>query len=887
MLPPRQLGTALRSTRGSPSRFFSRLLAWFAPPFDRHNKTKAGSGRPLKGRPTTASATDPLSVLGKTLEITDPERGGSVALVGKVTWYNPNRSRYCVVTARPVGDDDARTGSGEPQDGCSHWITVDKLIEVGAMGVLKDGKRFPLEPLPAFEEEETLMDAESAYQDNESQAEGNSEEQEEPEGSGVLSSEDGGKKEDTVVNVEETASEQEKFGTTVGKRRRIDAPVPPIGSPDASAAKRAARVDSEFRQAALSPGFNSEPPQPIPGVLPVRSPHGESSPSLMEYRVGSDAGTEDSKHAAGTETRSAAARCPIQQQDRLLPSVQITEENDPFSRYPIRGRLRRQTLPAFEEPRALERMPSVKRQRRAGEVDPNRVITVDAGSDSSSATDQACTGEAKVTGACLGSTASASSDQTRVHQKSLPLPSTPARTVSIEPHETHETHERGPPYNLEPGWPNGMQLLGQVPVMCVRAVRVRSDGDVMYYASAYKDAESVFGCRRSTPRFSFDFEGVEKLGLGVRGKHVRRQDAIGGSIDGHGDSGCQAAGKRGAREDEHSTQEQEGEGETQEDTGKREVQQGEAPRAPRDGACPTQNAETPQRGGKEAEDEALPDDGVEEGEIDASLGGNAGTMPPGRGEENNVDGDDERRGSMTGVRATHETAVSSGIPAQAATGNHSSVPGYDKHDVEEMEISSDDASYCGFEAVEAASSCISEDEASDADTHVATDRGPGGAAGGSNVGTKPSVPPLSGDRSAFLPSSPTATNKPETRAPIRSAADDEPTIRAESCSVSGVGKEMPAEEGELEMASVQPLPPRETEAVLSLRSIVRKQLQGVLRSASKGKEAALRDDGNDVIEEIADDTEEMLFRLLYKDSTGGREYKVRSLDACGSQCGVD
>ncbi|CAM9232886.1 unnamed protein product, partial [Hapterophycus canaliculatus] len=831
----------------------------------RHNKSKAVSGRPQKGRPTLASATDPsatdpLSVLGKTLEITDPERGDAVALAGKVTWYNPDRSKYCVVTARLVGEGEDPSSSGEPKEGFSHWITVDKLVEAGAMGVLKGGKKFLLQPLPSFEEEGTELSAGNASEDNGVKAEGGSAKPKAGKESGVLSAEDGSENKDAVVYLEGMVSEEEDVGAVVrGKRRRIDAPVPPKGSPDPSVAKRPAHMDMGSRQARLTPGFDLLPPQPVSGALPSPSSTGESSPSFSEHRVVAESEGESTKRSTEVGKSSLATRCPTQQQDRLLPSVQFAEQDDPFSRYPIRGRLRRQTQPAFEESRAIQRLPSIKRQRVAGEVGRSPIMTVDTGSDSSSHTKQASTGGAKVTD-CVHSTPSGTSDRVRLHRKSLSPPSTQEPMVRVE---VHETRERGSAYSLEPGWPDGMQFLGQVPVMHVHAVRVRSDGDAMYYAGAYKDAESMVSYRRSAPKFSFRFEGVKKLSHGIGDD----------STDSHEDLGCEIAGEQRAREGEDSTQE---------GTGSRETQQGEAPRAPRVGASPPESLDAEENGGKGLEDEMMPDDGVEEGEIDALPVGQAGVMHHSCRLEKRIGGDDARV-SVTGVRVAQETAKSGGIPAQAATGNarnQSSVPSDGKRaaEVEEMEISSDDASYFGFEGVEVASSCISEYEASDADARATDDRGREGAAEPSNVGTNTNVPTLLGGGSAASQSYASAATKPNAGEQIKSAAAGEQTMPLKSCmgSMSRLGNETPAVEQEPEIAPVQALSPRETEAILSLRSIVRKQLQGVLRSVSKGKEAALiREDANDVIEEIADDAEDMLFRLLYRDSTGGREYKAK------------
>lgn len=781
------------------------------------------------------------------------------------------------MTARHVVDGGDPNGTAEPKEACSHWITVDKLVEAGAMVVLKGGKKVLLEPLPAFEEAETQVDAESTCHDSGLEVEEVRAEREEVGESVVVSAGDGGEKNNAMVSLEEIVSEHKDVGSTLaGKRRRADGPVPLTASSDASAAKRTARADVGSRQERVSPGIDSQSLQPVPETLPLPSPGIEGLPPLAEHRAGSEPETEGIKHSDKIEGRGVTARCPVQQQDRLLPSVHIPEKNDACSRYPIRGRLRRQTQPAFEDARAIQRKTSMKRQRLASEIDRSLVITVEAGSDSSSGTEQAHNREAEVAGAGVRSIPSGTSDRVPAHEASLAPASAKVTIASVD---APDVHARASSYGLEPGWPDGMQLLGQVPVMCVRAISVRSDGDAMYYASAFKDAESAVGHSRSVSRFSFHFEDVEELSLDVRGEHARRHDTIGDSMDSHRDLSPEPDEKQRARESE---------GITQGDTRNGESRQGEAPHASRVETPRPQIQEEAEHPGETVEDHVLPDDGMEEGEIDALPERQAGTILSANGTA--TQGSEGDSGNV--AQAAQETTTSGGITAQTAAtatsneGNRSSAASIDdKHiaDVEEMEISSDDASYCGFEDVEPALLGTSDDEASDAGTHVAVGRGGEDAVGHSNVETKTNVPVLSGVESAPLQSSPSAATKHKAEVQMKSAAGGEQPLRAESCggSTSGDENEMPAVEREPE--SVQSLPPRETEAILSLRSIVRKQLQGVLRSASKGKEAAKAcEDASNVIEEIADGAEEMLFRLLYKDSTGGREYKVRSVDAYGS-----
>ena len=123
-------------------------------------------------REAKASAADPLRIAGKTIEIADPGQDGAVVLTGKVTWFDQDRSRYCIMTSLSgVGGEGSGGGSSssgggscsgglEATGGCAHWLTVEKLIGAKAVRVdLRSGKRFDVEPPPSVEggEEETCL----------------------------------------------------------------------------------------------------------------------------------------------------------------------------------------------------------------------------------------------------------------------------------------------------------------------------------------------------------------------------------------------------------------------------------------------------------------------------------------------------------------------------------------------------------------------------------------------------------------------------------------------------------------------------------------------------------------------------------------------------------
>lgn len=852
---------------------------------------------------------DPLSILDKTLEIEAPELGG-VALAGKVTWFDPGRSKYCVVASRHGGSGGGgaiSSGGGEPEEGCSHWITVDKLVEAKAIGVHKNGKRFVLERLPSLEGKDTG----SGQPGDSVKIEQNDEEDEGGRDTGVVSAGDEvQKKADTrkieggaSVDLEATGPNGKDAGTTAaGKRRKMDTLPPPASPSDVAPATHAASRPEDPR-AQLELGSQPTAPREDLETASSRSPRGEGSKSPTEFKVASEPRSSEIEKRSEGGTRS-----PTPQPTRLLPSVQFQEQTDAFTRYPIRGRRRRPENLTFDpdQQRGLEGVPSAKRPRLEGEVDDSVDITANAGPDPSSV-ELACSGEA-----------AAASD---------PVDSLPSRVCQAPQAQSINAigvvrHQGGPVYDLEHGWPHGTDLLGQVPVMRVRAIRVPGGGDATYFASAYASiTEGVVCDKRSTPCFSFPFEGLETMRLTDDANHPKRDTQ---------DQPRKLSG---------GLQAPDGKEDTLDDAETRKTKDAEAPRTPLSSEVGQEEEENEKE--KDQREEAALDqtsnvssgsDDVEGGEIGTLSNGRADTMPPSPFSEDASVGGCGETLSPTGEQVAKEGPEKDEQTVQPACQN-SSITDEDESatkakELAEMDISSDDVSCGGFEGAEAASPCISEDDDDDDDDDTGVRWGVFRVGGSPpklarvetqfadpKLGATPPVPPAGATEIAQV-----------LRAPL-SAESDEDVEKSESCLDSGVsdevgpkgpksdgfgatsadeqdfpeqelpatseggampglGGELSATENEPEIATVQPLAPQQTGLTLALRSIVREQLQGVLRSASKGEEAALAGgDGNDVLERIASDTEDELFRRLYKDVTGGREYKVGLLSyAIGMTC---
>lgn len=814
-----------------------------------------------------------MSIIDKTLEVKDPELGG-VALAGKVTWFDPKRLKYCIVASGHGGRGGSIGRVGEPKEGCSHWITVDKLVEAKAIGVQKNGKKFVVEPLPSLEGEDT----ESGQLGNSVKIEQDDEEDKGRKEIGVLSAGDEGENNTEArtrdgggsVGLEEAGTNDNDART--GKRRRTDTRPSTATPSDVAPAKHAAVRPEEESRAPLELGLQPTRTAPGEAVDSARllSPRGEGSKSLTQYKVASES------ESGEIEKRSAASRSPIPQPTRLLPSVQFQEQPDAFARYPIRGRRKRQENLTFDpdEQRSLEGVPSAKRPRLEGDADQSLDVTADAGPDPP-VMELACPGEAAVAGDPVHSAAGV------------------CRAPQTQPSV----------FDLEPGWPHGMGLLGQDPVMRVRTVRVPGGGDATYFASAYASvAEGVVCDKRSAPCFSFPFEELEEMKL--TGGTKQHAD----SLSDHPDQSFQLSGELPGREEKKNTLDDAG-------TKAREAETSRSPLYSELG----QEEKEKEKGEEGTVDQTInvssDSDDMEDGEINNMSSGRADIMSPSpRSDDGSVGGGVERL-SPTGEQVAKEEAGNNEQTEQPECQN-SSMTGEDESATKakemEMEISSDDVSCGGFEGAEAASPCISEDDEDDDDIGLGWDvlRTGGSAPKLSRADTQSTSPTLGATSTPPVPSlsateitrvlrgppsveSDEAVENSESRLDIVVSDEVRPEDRKsnqveataldeQAFPATSGGGSMPRLEGELsapemepDIATVQPLAPQQTGVTLALRSIVREQLQGVLRSASKGEEEALAgEDGNDVLERIASDTEDELFRRLYEDITGGREYKV-------------
>lgn len=876
------------------------------------------------------------------MEITDPERG-DVALAGKVTWFDPDRSRYCIVESCPSSG--GNSGCGQPKKACAHWITLDKLIEAKAMGVQKNGNTFLLELLPALEGEEAEMDKESAFQENRVKIEQIEKEVELGEEGVALSLE--GKSDNkrvehereddgAAVVLEKTKSGEEDTGRTMAStRRRMEARASPISPSDDAPAKPAACLEARPRQATAPLQLDSQPLRPEPVEVGEASRLPSSQVEGSQPSMGNGVGSESGKYARSSveiETPSPVSRPRSQQQARLLPSVQLQDQSDPFSRYPIRGRLRRPTNPGFNpnESRVLEGVPSPKRPRVEGGLDQNLTVTTDADPFPVPLLGLACPRETVIAGSSLQSGPSEVSSQVSFRRTPQARCSTEVPTMSavgVEP------CEHGSTCNLEPGWPHGMKLLGQAPVMSVRAVHLPGGREATYFASAYSGvAESIGFVKRSARRFSFRFEDLEEMemtDLDNLAKHTPQRGINTGSLNDHperspdgaragwdGGDGLhgnavsetregEAPAPRvgGLRQEEEETANDVGEETTPVDqTG--DVSSDQTGDVSSDGGCvEDQTGDVPSDGDcveDQTGDVSSDGDCAEDGEID---NGQADPVAPSRGSEGSI-GDGVEKATDNGVQGAAEGAGSNGLASQTACQSDINEPrisgdGENRttaEGVEYMDVSSDGVSCGGFEGAEAASPCVSEAYDGDGfdmgwvtcgspcqeDAHEHSTLGAGSAPPAPSPSTT-EIPQALGKQ--FSAETVGAVEESESSVDdiyLDEVSEDASPKAGESTefiaktntalpTTSGGGGKSRSRESETE-TSRQPIG-----VTLALRSIVREQLQGVLRSASKGGEAALAsEDGNDVLERIASAAEGELFRRLYEDSTGGREYKVRT-----------
>lgn len=365
------------------------------------------------------------------LEISDPERDGGIVLKGKATWFNPDLSRYCVYeSGGGIRDEDgggaASGGSsngggdrGETPGGCAHWIAADKLVGAKAVRVdQRSGKRFVVEPLPSVDGEEgdtgaaeigdqvngrvKLEEKEDGEEEEEEEEEEEDVEEEgvgkEEEGAAVeggvsstedreIDMEDGSRttddeeqkcEENGVMDLDETESDEEEESRTTadGKRRRRHSPASSrSSSSDAPPSKRSARLGTQTREDGTLLERDSPPPPPEPDAKAetLEWPPSRDQDRLSCMELDGAPSSEGGDTTSSTETvRSGQASPPAGQQQRgVLPAVQVPvlEQPAPFTRYPIRGRLRRATSSTLElHESGVVEAPSAAKRPRVGKA---------------------------------------------------------------------------------------------------------------------------------------------------------------------------------------------------------------------------------------------------------------------------------------------------------------------------------------------------------------------------------------------------------------------------------------------------------------------------------------------------------------------------------------
>lgn len=150
---------------------FTRLLPTTLLPslvgFHRRHHNGKGARKGIGGssrrvRPAVACGEDPLRIFGAALEIRDPGQEGTVTLKGKVTWFDPVRSRYCIVQDRKDGIGIESGGSNARNSDCAHWIGADKLVQMKAVAFQpRHGRAFVVARVASTEEKGLEGQAES------------------------------------------------------------------------------------------------------------------------------------------------------------------------------------------------------------------------------------------------------------------------------------------------------------------------------------------------------------------------------------------------------------------------------------------------------------------------------------------------------------------------------------------------------------------------------------------------------------------------------------------------------------------------------------------------------------------------------------------------------
>lgn len=157
--------------RGLPLTEISVFLCYT--PARRHHRAKGGvAGLKVAARTKTtiARSSDPLGIHDMVIKICDPALNGAVVLEGRVTWFDPVRSIYCIVESSggPVGSG----GESPSRAGTTHWISAEKLVEAKAIAFNKRQRStFIVKMLPTAAELEAQRRAAAATADTAQEAE--------------------------------------------------------------------------------------------------------------------------------------------------------------------------------------------------------------------------------------------------------------------------------------------------------------------------------------------------------------------------------------------------------------------------------------------------------------------------------------------------------------------------------------------------------------------------------------------------------------------------------------------------------------------------------------------------------------------------------------------
>lgn len=884
------------------------------------------------------------------IEIADPEKGGAVVLEGKATWFDPNRSRYCLVRSSQNGGGDGREsgasssegdggciGGGDETGSCAHWITVETLIQVKAVCLeRKSGKRLIVEALPSVEEEEADTMERSAG-DTRVKLEvtdepGNGEEEHEdadmkdqPErhegsmlpGSDELVTSDAGADERVESGAfgpsESTTGAASEESKRDGESQRVEAAA--LSGPkssDSAVNGDAISLQNPARGSGTLSRIGWHPPTTEREREEANETPRDSSPNL--HRSGSTstereippypASVDTSAPSSEPERIKLRARAASDRRQELLPSVQVShEEPDPFERYPIRGRRRRSMHVLLDPPGsgfigdddALAKRSRLSSSERTCPPETAAIAEAFARPVVSTAADQEVTPRSQTEAEEPSAYASAGVDD----------------GPSVATHDEEGRRGDASIFALEPGWPGGVDLLGQVPVMRVRTFQVAGCQETTFFAGAYAqdDEGSVTHGNRLASRYSFEFERLEREAVAARtDKASCQNDAAAAAVDSLMLWADDTRKREEGEEVRDSTVQSESETDLRRnlrvlrgreqsfDGGKGQSMDGqvrseEAPAVKRESSV--EDATTSRQGiGEESSC------GVRDGDVDNPSNGLVGDMfPMPRKDVLGLDLNftrDDRSVEVNQVVGTAESGRSQDDTSDPTQGSY-------PDNTNEMQISSDGHSSDEEDvetAVTKASNNRQDANAFNSD-HVDDNLNGLAEGNGANVDRVASPSVSIGAGNAFEPSE--SQLLPEAASPyccsdvssdFLSDKDNESEVdsmeaRSADANPTSAGQAQAfANEETVETESPPPLAEEEQQLqrqarqeqegiVLALRTIVREQLQNILRSASKGGEAALAGgNGDEIFQKIALDVEEELFERLYKDETGGREYKV-------------